>query len=768
MRKRCFFLGIVLSVALLAGVVGTQGVLAGPSSDSEAAGNHNLLGVIIHTAKPYNSVIAKIEKLGGTVTIQYKNVDAIAAKVPADKFALLASLRGVERVEKDYIVELSPPNERSLEARALNMDDYQLHNAESLAAEFGELPDNYYSYLSQVTGAADTWAATGAGASSLTAVIDTGTDASHVCLAGRVIAGPDFSPDVGTPFEGSTLVTNNFHGTFVGGVIATGNGCFILDGVGGLFDTHLPANAKFPFSPGLVLIPLNGMAPASSIYAVKVFPHTGAGIPSSIIEQALDHVISVKKSGTLDIDVVNMSLGGAAVNDGRTLEEMLVDAATEAGMAVVISSGNEGPAPNSVANPGTAFSALTVAAATDPVHTRIFWDLVFGPGAGAALFPTAEIRVADFSSQGPSADGRNAVDIIATGVFNFSLFPGNGLGWASGTSFSAPTVAGGAALLNSWAEANDPSIGPRAIRNALMDGANSLGPDWSQHAQGHGFLNVPDALALLQGGHVNSGLRHDHSGNLKPTVLLGGESEVTQTVTLGRARTHDWVFEIDEETESVEIIVDVDGPIPPGPGGAFGFANSFELYVKSAKHGGTSYLLDTANVFDDASVLIGDGTVDLFGAIAGGVVSAAPMEPGLMKVTLEADWTNNVAELTGTVTIRRVQGSRGNNAGGATNTVTQDDFQCFPVIVPAGTTATTYELSWKHGWDKFPTNDLDLLFASPSSLPSLDFSFLDAATLNAPERQIITSPEPGLWFVCVNGFTVNRGRDPYVLELTLE
>lgn len=761
-------------------------VIVGLSLSCIAGAISEPLGVIVQTEKPYDAVIAGIEGLGGTITIQYVNADAIAAQIPADRFADLMRLNGVDAVEKDMIVELSAPNEQSLQAqradksmfielstskkkgrKAQRTDNVQILDGDAVAAVLGgDLPDNYYSYLSQVTGAQDTWADTGFGADSLVAVIDTGTDASHVCLAGRVLAGPDFSTDLGGPFEGSTVVTNHFHGTFVGGTIATGNGCAIVDVLpGGLFTTHLPVDAFIDIGRGLALIPLLGIAPEAHIYAVKVFPHTGAGASSSRINAAIDHVITQKLSGALDIDVVNMSLGGGSLFDGRTVQEMLVDAGTDAGMTFAISSGNEGPTPNSVARPSTAYSAVTVAAATDPVHTRIFWDFNFGPGQGMAMYPTDERRVADFSSRGPSADGRNAVDIIATGVFNFSLFPGNGLGWASGTSFSAPQIAGGAALLNAWAENNDPSIGPRAIKNALMDGAVSVIGNWSEDAQGQGYLNVLNSLALLQSGNVNNGSRHDSTGALIPNILLGEASEHTETITLGRGRTQDFVFKIDGNTEQVEIIVDVPGAIPPGPGA---IPNSWELYIKSAKHGGTGYLLDTANIFDDASVVVGDGIVDQLGAIGGGVVSPAPMEPGLMKVTLEPDWTNNVDTLTATITIRRTQGPNTSNAGGNTATIGDGDFGCFTFNVPGGTSEAVIDLSWKHDWSKVPTNDLDMLFASPSSFPFFDFTFLDGATLNSPERQVIVVPEAGLWFVCVDGFSVFNGRDPFDLSVTLD
>ena len=748
------------------------------------------VSVIVHTAKPYNKVIAAIEDLGGTVTAQYVNVDGLAVRLPADALAALSSLRGVDAIEKDMIINLPKPKdglpqtvqfdglevldpaavaellgaEQSSEPPKKGKGKGRQKNAEPAASDPIN-PDTYYSWLASVTGAADTWTDTDFGSDSIVAVIDTGTWAGHFCLTGRVIEGPDFSTDTddAVGFEGSTLGTNHWHGTFVGGVI--GNDCAIIVPAGHPIEVHLPAAAKIDIGGGLFLIPLLGMAPESSIYAVKVFPATGAGAASFRINAAIDHVITAKLSGTVDIDVLNMSLGGATLFDGRTIQEQLVDAATAAGITVVISSGNEGPTPASVARPGTAYTALTVAAGTDHVHTRIFWDVVFGAGAGVLMYPLEERGVSDFSNRGPSADGRNAVDIIAVGTFNFSGFTppfGGGLGWASGTSFSSPTVAGAAALLASWRNINGVSLGALDIKNALTAGAVPIASDgWPFHAQGHGWVQVRNSLDLLQSGKTDSGVRHDGSP-LKPNILLGSETEHTETITLKRGRTFDFLLEITEETETVEITVDTGGAIAPGPAP---LPNSWEIYVKSAKHGGMASLVDTANIFDAASILIGDGTIVVAGAIdvSGVPVAPAPMEPGIMKVTLEPDWTNNVAELTATVTIKRTNGAPTSNAGGITLTVGQSDFEVFEVAVPGGLSTLTFDLSWKHDWSKDATNDLDLLVLTPS------FDLLvDGATLNAPERQIVEDPEAGTWLVGIDGFTVNTGRDPATLVITFE
>ncbi len=429
-------------------------------------------GVIVHTAKPYDTVVAGIEALGGTVTYQYQNVDGLAARIPLDKLGDPQAMGEVVVVERDDLLALDPPRADEPQGVPLDMTGRELLSVAELA-EGGIEPTNYYSYLSSATGAVDTWAATGAGAGSIVAVIDTGTQATHVCLAGRVIEGPDFSSDAGGPFGGSTRYTNHYHGTFVAGQAASNCGFLIL--AGDAFDTHLPPEAKIPFPPipGTFVVSLLGIAPLAEIYALKAYSHTGDGLDSGI-NAAIDHVITTKLSGALDIDVLNMSLGGASLNDGHTLMERLVDAATDAGITVVIAAANTGPSPGTVARPGTAYSAVTVGAAIDPVHTRIFWDLVRGAGAGMTLYPADELRIRAASAQGPYADGRKGPDLVATGRMNLGPVTspsGGDLAFGSGSSYSAPQVAGAAALLHAWAEHNDPSLNARHVRNALIDGA---------------------------------------------------------------------------------------------------------------------------------------------------------------------------------------------------------------------------------------------------------------------------------------------------------
>ena len=766
-------MGLLILAAMVLGALPSSTIIAQPQS---GAGIDQGIRVIVHTAKPYKKLVDAIEDMGGTVTIQYQNVDAVAAQLPSSALKVLGALPAVTRIEKDRMVELPKLPEEYLEPRPLTVNPSQLLDPPSLAAKIGEIPDGFPSYITSVTGAADTWDENGAGAGAITAVIDTGTEAAHTCLSGRgdvghpdsrVIEGPDLSPDAGTEFEGSTLPTNNFHGTFVAGVIASR--CFIvLDRrvpsdaeLAAIFQEHLPEENFFTTGQ-LIMLPLVGLAPESSIYAVKVFPHTGSGVSSSIIESAIDHVITKKKEhtsglpGGMDIDVINLSLGGSARFDGRTLEDQLVDAATNAGILVVAAAGNDGPAPVSVSTPGTAFSALTAGASSDPVHTRVFWDITFGPGQGHAMYPDDEFRPADFSGRGPLADGRASPDVTATGVFNLSLFPQDGTGFASGTSFSTPAVAGGAALLMAWAEANAPEFGPLVVRNAIIDGASPLSPEWKRRSQGAGYLNVAKSLELMKSGETRDELRQSAPDEDIPNVVLRGGSYSIDIRDLQPARTVDLIFEIAPSTTSVTI--DFNGvSIDPNPVPA-ALPNSIEVYVKGAKRGGLPYLIYSANVVGRARLTIGDGTAGLQGAIFGAFVNRSTMEPGLMKVTVQGDWTNN-GNVGAKVTIRR-------NGGKSTlepnDQIQPGDTILIPVDIPSGTSRASFELGWRQNWARFPTNDLDMFLCAPGFILHPDFS---GSTLNSPEHLTVFDPAAGTWYVMVMGFGVFTPQDAYYLDV---
>src|SRR5712691_7319290 len=56
--------------------------------------NSRKKGIIVRAAKPYDRVENAIRSLGGNITYEYENVDAIAASLPEEKLLSLSALGG--------------------------------------------------------------------------------------------------------------------------------------------------------------------------------------------------------------------------------------------------------------------------------------------------------------------------------------------------------------------------------------------------------------------------------------------------------------------------------------------------------------------------------------------------------------------------------------------------------------------------------------------------------------------------------------------------
>jgi serine protease AprX len=206
-----------------------------------------------------------------------------------------------------------------------------------------------------------------------------------------------------------------------------------------------------------------------------------------------------------------------------------VDAAWQAGIVVVCSAGNEGAfGEGGILSPGNDQFAITVGA-SDTQQT---------PG-------TSDDTVCAYSSVGPTlfdefakpdlvAPGNHIVSLRAPGSWidvNYpqtrvavsSYIPGasrwlpSSYAVMSGTSASAPVVAGAAALMLQ----QDPSLTPGDIKLRLTDSADALAGA-SSYAQGAGQLDVAAALAdtAQTTGYDPSAKLGDGSTILPPDVLL--------------------------------------------------------------------------------------------------------------------------------------------------------------------------------------------------------------------------------------------------------
>jgi subtilisin family serine protease len=255
------------------------------------------------------------------------------------------------------------------------------------------------------------------------AIIDTGIDTNHPDLAGKFILSTDVSTDDWDGYDPSDHVG---HGTHIAGIIAA-------DGV------------------------VVGVAPNASILNIKVFHRTNSETWEAYISDVIEGIQVATINGA---DIISLSLGyNPTIKDGSDPLSQAADEAFNLGAFVVASVGNEGPEYGTITSPAIA-------------------KCVVGVGA-----MNIEGTVPDFSSRGPTDDGRMKPDLVAPGVSVYSTLPNNSYGYLSGTSMAAPHVAGIAALLLSL----KPNLTNVDIWNCTLSSAISL--SLPQNIQGRGMAD---------------------------------------------------------------------------------------------------------------------------------------------------------------------------------------------------------------------------------------------------------------------------------------
>lgn len=730
-------------------------------------------GVIIECIRPCTAAIAAVRGLGGRVTEQYRNVDAVAARVPKSAVSQLAAALGGEQVTKDQIVSSPVPRSvMEMSGDQLPVQNYAL-TGQALTHALTAHPNNYL-FTGGLTGAASLHAQGKIGQGIIVAVIDTGTanNANVVpALAGTVIGGENFVPGSSEP--GATSTLNDPHGTWVGSMIAA-HAFFAFNSASGLVQsvsTHSPESVipcpdpAFPGCPaGLSIIPMIGTAPGANIYALKVFPATGDGAPASRIIAAMDHAITLRRnfnngvpsvpSGTgtendpfvftsLKVDVVNMSLGGPTLFAGRDLEDRLTREMLGVGITIVTSAGNDGLGAMTGGSPGTGFGSLTTGAASTPIHERIAADLFFvGLGNGVLWRPSDHIQTANFSSRGPTADGRHDPQMVANGDWCFVQGANGGLSLASGTSFSSPTVAGAAALLRGE---SPNSMTATQVRNALVETANKnlLGDKSRINDQGKGFLNVPAALDRLESGRASKLLPdvfHFPTPVVALNVLLQGDKIVTfkndsfttRVRNLVPGQVAQFFVPSDKTTDALTVTLsNITPELPPAEQNFF-FGDDVFLNIVDSP---TSF-----GEFREVAFVNQDSSFDV------------PLpQTGLVRVALQGDWTN-AGRVSADLTITRQRSPFGKAT--ALGRVHEGEQVPVEVNIPAGTAQAVIELHWEGNWGRYPTNDLDMVVIGPGGAPVE----LDGATIASPERVELINPAPGIWTIVVDGFTIH---DPF-------
>ena len=270
-------------------------------------------------------------------------------------------------------------------------------------------------------GAEKSWSNyTGAGVD--IAVIDTGANTSHPDLVDAVVNG------VSEVSYTTSYQDDNGHGTHCAGIIgARQNGTGVV-----------------------------GMAPQSSIYAVKALDSNGSGYTSDIIS-GIDWSIGQ------GVDIISMSLGSST---SSTALKSACDTANAKGILVVAAAGNTG-------------SKSATVRSKDTINYPAKYESVIAVGAT----DSNNLR-AYFSSTG------SELDVVAPGYQIVSDCYTGGTVTMSGTSMATPYVAGDLALLK---QAN-PTYTSTQLRKLLQDTSKDLGPVGTDSLYGHGLIQAPSLV----------------------------------------------------------------------------------------------------------------------------------------------------------------------------------------------------------------------------------------------------------------------------------
>ncbi|GAG18795.1 unnamed protein product, partial [marine sediment metagenome] len=122
------------------------------------------------------------------------------------------------------------------------------------------------------------------------------------------------------------------------------------------------------------------------------------------------------------------------------------------------------------------------------------WRYIIAPADGDSVIAVGAVDVngnrARLSSIGPTYDGRIKPDLMARGVATVCAQPGDLYGTASGTSLSAPLVAGAVALLLEV----DPTLTPIELRANLRETADRH--DNPDNSYGWGIIDAFAASGL--------------------------------------------------------------------------------------------------------------------------------------------------------------------------------------------------------------------------------------------------------------------------------
>lgn len=312
------------------------------------------------------------------------------------------------------------------------------------------------------------------GAGVRVAVIDSGIDCDHVELAANCQHGWNYVANTANADD------DYGHGTHVSGTIAAA-----LNGS----------------ADGVV-----GVAPGATVVAYKTLDSGGVGAWSRHIAAIED----IWNGGSPTAQIVNMSIGRG---DYSSVAEEAMLRAYGSGVLLIAAAGNSGRCNGKGTNISypALFSSVMAVAATDTSDARACWsstgDKLELSAPGVSVFSTWPADMpTSYRDPQPVCQDLNADGAAETCHYKYG----------SGTSMSAPHVAGVAALLIGSGKVTDADGRhgvANEVRQLLTESARDLGPTGRDPLYGFGLVDAAAALAASGGAGNRAPIAADDSAS---------------------------------------------------------------------------------------------------------------------------------------------------------------------------------------------------------------------------------------------------------------
>ena len=385
--------------------------------------------VILFGEKPVDHE-RSIRLLDGKMLYDYELIEGIAISIPGRYLERLKELENVVSVHEDRVVH------------AFLDESVPLIDAD------------------------DVWAEGINGSGIDVCIVDTGVNYNHPALAGKVVAqkcyccdkpwlgcgdnDPGCCPD-NTAIDDDAM-DDNGHGTHCAGIVASTD------------DTY------------------KGVAPGSSVMAVKVLDSSGQGYEGDIIA-------GIEWCSDQNADIISISLGGGLFTSycDDEPDAQAVNNAVDAGAFVAVASGND-VSTTHLSAPACASKGTSVGATYDADVGGISW----GKPVVCSDTTTYPDKIACITNRD------DILDLLAPGALITSTGLNSDFDTRGGTSMATPHVAGAAALL---LEAK-PTLAPIEVEAILKATGESIYD--SETGLTFPRVNVSAAVSLPSIGHLES------------------------------------------------------------------------------------------------------------------------------------------------------------------------------------------------------------------------------------------------------------------------